>query len=333
MDLLKYLEPRYLTQVCDRWSRDKTNIIQLAWFNGDGIETWQNVWGIWQGLTDRDAAALKRLGPLLRFFGRARGFLQSSHWVPHTPMLQSDSAGIYASAWPEGQETLWTVVNRGTADASGAQIQVNASDRRTYYDCYHGVPLKLSSSGVLTFVVEAGGIGCVLATPNATLSHDTTALLTTMKSLTVTTLNSHSKTWKALQQRMVPIPPTKPHAQPPQGMVEIPAVENYTFVARGVEIEGQSNTPLAPPAADGSSGGEGVDVQFPWEHVATPHHKRTMAIPRFFLHKTPVTRRQYAQYLKESSFRPKDEHNFLRNWTRVSAGGWQFHLADADKPV
>lgn len=26
----RYLEPRYLTQVCDRWSRDKTNIIQLV---------------------------------------------------------------------------------------------------------------------------------------------------------------------------------------------------------------------------------------------------------------------------------------------------------------
>jgi hypothetical protein len=69
VDLLKYLEPRYLTQVCDRWSEDKTNIIQLAWFNGDGVETWQNIWGIWQGLTDRDAALLSRLGPMLRFFG------------------------------------------------------------------------------------------------------------------------------------------------------------------------------------------------------------------------------------------------------------------------
>ena len=43
IDMLKWLEPRYLTQVCDRWSRDKTNIIQLAWFNGDGVETWQNI--------------------------------------------------------------------------------------------------------------------------------------------------------------------------------------------------------------------------------------------------------------------------------------------------
>ena len=85
------------------------DIIQLAWFNGDGVETWQNIWGIWQGLTQRDAAALKRLGPLLRFFGRARRFLQSTAWVPHTPMLQSATAGVYASAWQMGDETLWSL--------------------------------------------------------------------------------------------------------------------------------------------------------------------------------------------------------------------------------
>ena len=36
-----------------------------------------------------------------------------------------------------------------------------------------------------------GGIGCVLATPNTTLSPDTTALLATMKDLTATTARGH----------------------------------------------------------------------------------------------------------------------------------------------
>ena len=44
VDLLKWLEPRWLTQVCDRWSRDKTRMMQLAFFNGVGLEVWQNVW-------------------------------------------------------------------------------------------------------------------------------------------------------------------------------------------------------------------------------------------------------------------------------------------------
>jgi len=33
-------------------------------------------WGIWQGITPRDAAILKRVGAMLRFFGRTTAFLQ-----------------------------------------------------------------------------------------------------------------------------------------------------------------------------------------------------------------------------------------------------------------
>ena len=45
VDLLKWLEPRFLTQACNRWMVDKTAMLQLAFFNGDGVETWQNIWG------------------------------------------------------------------------------------------------------------------------------------------------------------------------------------------------------------------------------------------------------------------------------------------------
>lgn len=110
--------------------------------------------GIWQGLTSRDAGALKRLGPLLRFFGRARHFLQSPEWTPHTPMLQSATTDVYASAWPIGNETLWTIVNRGTKDAAGPQIAVEPFDKRSYYDCYHGGPLS-TIGGSVSFEVEA----------------------------------------------------------------------------------------------------------------------------------------------------------------------------------
>jgi type I site-specific restriction-modification system R (restriction) subunit len=42
----------------DRWNRDKTDNLQYAFFNGVGYESWENVWGIWNGITPRDAEAL-----------------------------------------------------------------------------------------------------------------------------------------------------------------------------------------------------------------------------------------------------------------------------------
>ena len=38
-------------------------------------------------------------------------------------MLQT-AKGVYASAWPRGAETVWTVVNRGATDVAGPQLGV-----------------------------------------------------------------------------------------------------------------------------------------------------------------------------------------------------------------
>ena len=42
---------------------------QHAFFNGVGYETWENVWAIFNELTERDAAAVSRVASLLRFLG------------------------------------------------------------------------------------------------------------------------------------------------------------------------------------------------------------------------------------------------------------------------
>jgi formylglycine-generating enzyme required for sulfatase activity len=48
----------------------------------------------------------------------------------------------------------------------------------------------------------------------------------------------------------------------------------------------------------------------------------------FFMDRTPVTNQQFAAFLNASGYRPKDGHNFLREWKNGSyPEGWQ------DKPV
>eukprot|EP01052_Picozoa_sp_SAG31_P032243 SAG31_NODE_3514_length_4171_cov_6.906925_5_plen_192_part_00 len=55
-----------------------------------------------------------------------------------------------------------------------------------------------------------------------------------------------------------------------------------------------------------------------------------------------MARMQYARYLNESGYMPKDRHNFLRNWTKhkIQAQNqeqvrweYRYHPADAQKPV
>ena len=60
MDKWKWFEPRHMTNVCDRWNRNKTDNLQAAFLNGIGYETWENVWQMWNMITERDGEASSR---------------------------------------------------------------------------------------------------------------------------------------------------------------------------------------------------------------------------------------------------------------------------------
>ena len=40
---------------------------QVQYFNGEGYETWENIWGVWNGITPRDGEAIRRIGTILRY--------------------------------------------------------------------------------------------------------------------------------------------------------------------------------------------------------------------------------------------------------------------------
>ena len=57
-----------MVNICDRWAADHTQNLQFAFFNGVGFESWENVWGIWRGITPRNGEAIRRIATIERFF-------------------------------------------------------------------------------------------------------------------------------------------------------------------------------------------------------------------------------------------------------------------------
>jgi iron(II)-dependent oxidoreductase len=310
VDKYKWLEPRHMVNISHRWNRDKTDDLQFAFFNGVGWESWENIWGIWNGITPRDAEATRRVATIERATAR---FLVSKDWEPMSPMLRY---GVYASLWPLGGENLWTIVNRNEYDVEGDQIELPANQNVRYFDLYHGVELQPQTrprgATVLAFAIEGKGYGAILAaasSPDQKLS----ALMSKMKELTATPLSDYSHEWKVVPQQIVPIPSTKTAARTPDGMVKIPEGD-FLFKVAGIEIEGLNDI--------------GVDVQYPWEDSPRRFHEHPLHIKSFYIGKYPVTNAEFKKFLDSTYYHPKDDLNFLRDWKDGSyPKGWE------NKPV
>jgi len=295
VDRFKWLETRHMVNISDRWNPDKTDDLQFAFFNGIGWESWENVWGIWIGITPRDAEATRRVATIERAIAP---FLVSPDWEPLAPM---NNYGVYASRWPLGHETVWTIVNRNAYAIAGSQMEVALTPGIRYFDLYRGTELKPETKGktsILSFDLEASGYGAVLATPGEP-SDAIKTLMQRMSVLTKKPLADFSHEPAILKQKLVEIPPTPPASEPPAGMLKIPGGE-FDFKVQGVEIEGEASNM--------------VDVQYPWEPTPRRFHQHTLEIKPFFMDKFPVTNAQFKQFLDATHYAPRDSINFLRDW-------------------
>ena len=309
VDRYKWLEPRHMVNISDRWNRDKTNNLQFAFFNGVGWESWENIWGIWNGITPRDAEATRRVATMERAIAP---FLASQDWEPFFPMLRY---GVFASRWPLGDQTVWTIVNRNEYNVLGRQIELPALSGFRYFDLYHGIELTpelRGSRAALSFEIEARGFACLLAS-RTPLDRNLQALMARMKELTSWPLAGYSHEWTALQQKIVPITSTRIPAQAPQGMVKIPGGD-FLFKVQGIMIEGSDDI--------------GVDVQYPWEDSPRRFHLHPMRLKSFWIDKFPVTNARFEQFLEATHYHPEDDLNFLRDWKDGTyPTGW------GDRPV
>lgn len=295
VDRYRWLEPRHQVNIQGRWNRDKTDDLQYAFFNGEGWESWENVWGIWNGITPRDAEATRRMATMER---GVAPFLVSEGWQPFYPMRRY---GIFASRWPLEEHTVWTIVNRNEYDVEGPQMSVPFKDGMRYFDIYHGeelTPRREGANSVLSFTMEAHGYGMILATPGQP-DASMLQLMSKMKAMTATPLSSFSHEWKPLSQQLVEIARTQPAASTPEGMVKIPGGA-FDFKIRGIEVEGSDDV--------------GVDVQYPWEDSARRFHEHEMEIKPFYIDKYPVTNAEFKKFLDATHYHPADSLDFLKDW-------------------
>lgn len=305
---LKWLEPRHIINIENRWSRNRTNDLQHAFFNGIGYVAWENVFGFVNLITDRDAETLRRVAMVQRRFAP---LFVSKDWRPYERTLQF---GIFASRFPGEGRTLWTLINRSEFAVTGEQLNVPHVAGARYYDVWNGTELSPRIEGdraIIALAIDGRGFGAVLAASGE--EPGLAEFLKAMADRAATPLPSFSSAWAAAQQELVEIEATAPHGAAPEGMIAIPAAE-FDFKVRGVVIEGYATA--------------GVDIQYPWEPDPRRTHRHRVNIPAFAIDRFPVTNAEFKRFLDASGYAPRDAQNFLVHWIDgAPPAGWE------NKPV
>ena len=321
----KLLEHRHITNICNRWQRYHINDLQQTWFNGVGFESWENVWGIYNQLSQRDAEITKRIGFMSQFFWEI--LMESDIYEPHIVTIQS---GIYTTRFDKEFSTslqvknitVFTVINISNQNKTGEQIIIDYNTYDYYFfDCYHGEKLHVSSNNnnnnnnnnngnqtIVSFDIEANGFGCIYIQPiSEKLPLDFQSFLHTIHNMTLLSLSSYDPTPIILTQQHIPIPLTPVVSTTPVNMTYIPGHSSYQFIVNGIEIEGGNNY---------------VDIQYNIFNETSPHryHNLTIEIKSFYMDIYPITRLNYFNYLNESHYIPDLDKrvNFLTDWIIIN---------------
>ena len=306
---LKWLEPRHLVNIENRWSRDRNNDLQHMFFNGIGYTAWENVWGIWNQLTPRDAETLRRIAAIQRQFAP---LMVSADWTPYEKTLQ---AGVFASRFPGAGPGAVDDGESQRIRRDGRSDRHRAHDRRCVLRCLEWRPPGTAHRRRLRVLHAQAGSARIRRNPRSDERQHSrpAAFLEQMQKLSRTPLRSLSAEWRSLPQQLVDIEQTRGATEAPAGMIAIPAAE-FDFAVHGIEIEGQTS--------------EGLDIQYPWEGSARRAHRARVRIGAFYIDRYPVTNAQYQAFLDATSYRPRDSHNFLRHWDKgAPPQGWE------NKPV
>ncbi|KAG1465718.1 hypothetical protein G6F46_002811 [Rhizopus delemar] len=301
----KLIEPRHMTHSSDKWARNKTNLIQHAFFNGIGIEIWENIFGTWNQLSPRDSEALRRTSSILRCFGP--DFFCSPEWEPHCPCIHWKT--VFSSKFPSittANQAVWTFINRGPQPITGHQVTVNYHMGIQFYDVWHGHPLQpthiADGLATLDFDIEPHGYGCIFATSDiSALPEGFSTLMKTMSTLSATRLMSIPISSTILWQELDLVVVSQLDAT--DNMIRIEGDDDYLFDVKGIE---PSECIFEYPA---------MDIRYPWEHQPSRlHTPYRVKIKPFYIDPYPVTEKEFKAFLDATHYKPHDSTNFLKHW-------------------
>lgn len=323
---LRWIEPRHMQHQINRWAASHQRELEAAFFNGSGMLVWENVFGTWNPWSFEDRATLRRMSRILRLFHRNfRSWPTSPYW----PTLVD---GVYANCWADVGATVWTIVNRTGRELDEPLFLATGSEWQ-WFDLWNGEPVQTeppsdglrrraerehhpvwgASPGDPVVVIEPklGPMGCVAAVSDPKMLKRVRQLLARQRAdveSNASEADQHAHAASVIDSQPPPETPPARRDEPPPGMVLVPAGTVTIDLTHKRRECGCYPDPGTPPERW---------REFLWgsPHNGTiEHHIGPVELPAFFIDEHEVTNAEFARFLQESGYRPKDAANFLKHW-------------------
>ncbi|HTQ10705.1 MAG TPA: SUMF1/EgtB/PvdO family nonheme iron enzyme [Fimbriimonadaceae bacterium] len=292
----RWFEQRHMQHMIRRWDFDHTGEMQMAWMNGAGMFVWQNIFGSWNGWTDRDRSILRSMLPIQRRYGR-----HLSHGV-WTPLVEANGEGIYASRWELDGIALWTIVNRKPEPAEGFVQSISSDGAMRLFDLVKGLEVDHAH---LQFGPR--WIGALLSIPSSRVDRDFEAFLDAQA-------RRYGEASTAMR-RIDPMPVRIEAAIPPRLVKEPSEKKGVRIVARfRVRECGEYGYAVF------------MGQSFPGLHQERPIG-RTVQVEEGEIG-PEITNAQFESFLKTSRYRPASTESFLKHWESGAP-----KPGDEDEPV
>ncbi|MFZ9681852.1 MAG: hypothetical protein ACO3DQ_01405, partial [Cephaloticoccus sp.] len=214
----RWFERRHVQYETNRFSPDLTDELHVAWMNGSGMLIWENMFGSWTGHNARFASLLRGLGPVLRRYAEV---FAGEDW---TPLVDTGTPRVYASAWGAAGMRLWTLVNRAHEAAEGDGPVIDPSAGVRWFDLVAGrelAPVRRGANTHLPVQLRARGATALAAMSAAQVTPAFEEFLA--QQAAVDARADWDATPPELDERLSPPPVVAISTNVPAGMVEVPA--------------------------------------------------------------------------------------------------------------
>ena len=296
----KWFERRHVQHQIDRFNPDHSSELHTAWMNGTGMLVWENVFGTWIGWSARERAIYRSMLPIQRRF---LDLFCGEGW---TPLVETQAPDVYASLWAGRGLRLWTLVNRSDRDVDGPLLKVALSMGQRCYDLIRGREAdarKTEDAVVLSGHIWPRGVGALAAGAPRAFGKDFARFLAQQAKRDETAV--FSTEFPAREARLKPFAPTRRYGQHelPAEMTVVPATRYRMRVQFRIRESGFYDS------TDERLFGPG-----PHRLHEPVWFEREVEIAPFAIDLTPVTNAQFAEFLKQSGYKPRHPENFLRHW-------------------